>query len=106
MKTYVEPEEIILIEQAAPNLRDKLLIRMLFHLGCRVSEALGITIGDIDLTKGTVTIQHLKTRLKLYCPHCSARLGKRHSYCYKCGLSAFFGVNRPGFRSKPAGLSE
>jgi integrase/recombinase XerD len=86
MKAYIELEEITFMEQAAPNLRDRLLIRLLFHLGCRVSEVLGITVEDIDLTKGTVTIQHLKTRLKLSCPQCGARLGKSHSYCYKCGM--------------------
>ena len=43
-KAYLEPEEIVKLEQAAEYLRDKLLIRLLFHLGCRVSEALGITV--------------------------------------------------------------
>ena len=85
MKSYLEPEELELMEKAATNLRDRLLIRLLFHLGCRVSEALGITVEDIDLTKGTITIQHLKTRMKLSCPHCGAKLGKSHTYCPKCG---------------------
>jgi len=62
MKSYLEPEELELMEKAATNLRDRLLIRLLFHLGCRVSEALGITVEDIDLTKGLITIQHLKIR--------------------------------------------
>jgi len=48
MKTYLEPKEIERIEQAAECLRDKLLVRLLAHLGCRVSEALGITVEDID----------------------------------------------------------
>jgi integrase/recombinase XerD len=43
MKSYLEPEEIVLMEQAATNLRDRLLIHLLFHLGCRVSEALALT---------------------------------------------------------------
>jgi integrase/recombinase XerD len=58
---------------------------LLSHLGCRISEALGIAVGDIDLDNHTVTIQHLKTRMKLSCPKCSARLGKSHTYCPKCG---------------------
>ena len=73
------------MEQAATNLRDRLLIRLLFHLGCRVSEALGITVEDIDLTAGTITIQHLKLRTKLSCPTCSARLSKSSTYCPGCG---------------------
>jgi len=84
-KAYLEADEVEILEKAATNLRDRLLIRLLFHLGCRVSEALGITVEDIDRTKGTITIQHLKTRMKLSCPHCGARLGKSHTYCPKCG---------------------
>jgi len=84
-KAYLEANEVEALEGAASNLRDRLLIRLLFHLGCRVSEALGITVEDINLVQGTVTIQHLKTRMNLACPHCSARLGKRHTYCPKCG---------------------
>ena len=33
MKAYLEPNEIEQLENAATNLRDKLLIRVLFHLG-------------------------------------------------------------------------
>jgi integrase/recombinase XerD len=86
MKAYIEPEEIDGMEKAATNLRDRLLIRMLSHLGCRISEVLGLTVQDIDFHQGTVTIQHLKTRLKLSCPHCSCRLGRSHQFCPRCGL--------------------
>ena len=86
MKIYLEPEEVRLLENSATNLRDRLLIRLLFRLGCRVSEALGITVDDIDLTRGTVTIQHLKTRIRLCCPDCGAMLGRSHVYCPKCGV--------------------
>ena len=85
VKSYLELDEVARLEKAADNLRDRLLIRLLFHLGCRITEALGITEEDINLTKGTVTIQHLKTRLKLACPHCSMQLGRNHGYCPKCG---------------------
>jgi len=86
MKTYLETEEVIKLEEVATNLRDRLLVRILFHLGCRISEALAITVGDIDFNESTVTILHLKTRLKITCPYCNARLGKSHSFCPKCGL--------------------
>jgi len=85
MKAYLEPEEIALMEKVAMCFRDRLLIRLLFRLGCRISEALAIAVEDIDLANGTVTIQHLKTRMKLSCPHCDAKLGKSHTYCPKCG---------------------
>jgi integrase/recombinase XerD len=86
MKAYVEPEEVALMEEAATNLRDRLLIRILFHLGCRISEALALEVKDVDFTQSAVTIQHLKFRIKLSCPECSARLGKSHTFCPKCGV--------------------
>ena len=85
IKTYLEPEEVTRLSRAATNLRDLLLILLLFRLGCRISEALALTVEDIDLIKGLVSIQHLKTRLKLSCPICNMRLGRGHSYCHKCG---------------------
>ncbi len=84
-KTYLETDEVERLEKSATNLRDGLLIRLLSHLGCRISEALALTLGDINLLQGTVTIQYLKTRLKLMCPHCSTRLCRSHSFCPKCG---------------------
>ena len=85
MKSYIEPEEVTIMEQAASNLRDKIMVRVLFHLGCRVSEALSIAVEDIDLAKDLITIQHLKVRLNLSCPCCHAQLGRSHSFCPKCG---------------------
>jgi len=85
MKTYLKQEEIEMMGKAATNFRDRLLIQMLFRLGCRVSEALGVTVEDIDLTKGTVTIQHLKAHLKLSCAGCGQRLGRYHVFCPSCG---------------------
>jgi integrase/recombinase XerD len=85
MKTYLEPFEVTLLEEAATNLRDKLMIHLLFHLGCRISEALALTIEDVDFEHGTVTIRHLKASLKLSCTQCGQRIGKSHTFCPKCG---------------------
>jgi len=63
MKAYLEPSEVGRIEQQAVCIRDRLLIRILFRLGCRISEALALTAEDIDFAQGTVTIQHLKACL-------------------------------------------
>jgi len=87
VKAYLEPEEITLMEKAATCFRDRLLIRLLFRLGCRISEALALKVEDIDTVQGTVTIEHLKSRLKLSCPKCGARLGKSHKFCPICGDS-------------------
>ncbi len=86
IKTYLEAEDIEKMEEAAEYLRDKLLVRLLFHLGCRVSEALGITVDDINFSESTVTIKHLKERVKLSCPHCGGRLARAHKFCPGCGL--------------------
>jgi integrase/recombinase XerD len=85
MKVYVEPHEVILLEKAATNLRDRLLIRLLFHLGCRISEALSLSLEDVDFDRGTVVIKHLKAGLKLSCTGCGQRLGKSHIFCPRCG---------------------
>lgn len=85
MKAYLEPEEVAQMEKAASNLRDKLLIRTLFHLGCRVTEALSLAVEDIDFNQALLTIKHLKSRLKLSCVGCGQRLGRSHTFCPKCG---------------------
>lgn len=84
-KTYLEPNEIEQLESAAIYLRDKLLIRLLFHLGCRISEAITLTVDDVDFSKGTVSIVHLKRRLQISCANCGARLGVSHTFCPRCG---------------------
>ena len=85
MKTYLELREITAMEKVADNLRDRLLIRLLFRLGCRVSEALALRVKDVDLGRGAVTIEHLKVRLKLSCPNCRTHLGRSHTFCPGCG---------------------
>ncbi len=85
MKAYLEAEEIGIMEKAASNLRDKLLIRLLFHLGCRITEALSLKTDDIDFVQGTVTIIHLKSRVNLSCLGCGQQLGRRYTFCPKCG---------------------
>ncbi len=85
-KAFLELEEVRSLEDAAEYLRDRLLIRILFRLGCRISEALSLEVKDIDFSQGTVTIEHLKTRLKLSCPQCNARLAKSHAFCPGCGI--------------------
>lgn len=84
-KAYLEPNEVEQLEKVALYLRDRLLIRLLFHLGCRVSEALGLEVTDIDFNQGTITIEHLRSRIKLACSQCGAGLGKSHVFCPKCG---------------------
>jgi len=85
VKAYLEPSEVERLEKATAYLRDRLLVRLLFHLGCRLSEALGITVDDIDFDQGTIIIQHLKVRVIFSCPQCSTRLSKTAKFCPGCG---------------------
>lgn len=82
---YLAPEDTSLIEDAAECLRDKLLIRLLRRLGCRVGEVLGLEERHIDFARRQVKIEHEKLRISVSCPECGSRLGKRHVFCPKCG---------------------
>ena len=84
-KAYLEADEVRELEDAAEYLRDRLLIRLTFRLGCRISEALGIAVSDIDFNQGAVTIEHLKMRINLSCPDCDTRLSKTARFCPGCG---------------------
>lgn len=81
MSAYLTPVDMDRLEGAATNLRDKLLVRALFHLGCRVTEAVSIEVKDVDLATGTVTILHLKTRVRATCPHWGTPLARAHAFC-------------------------
>jgi integrase/recombinase XerD len=85
MKAYLDEEETEALEEAAGCFRDRLMIRLLARSGCRISEALSMQTKDIDFEAGTITIQHLKSRIKLACAKCSTSLGRSHSFCPKCG---------------------
>jgi len=82
---YLVPDDVLRLEKAADNSRDRLLIHLLFRLGCRISEALAITVDDIDFSTGKVSIVHLKVRLQLHCRQCGITIGLRHDYCPRCG---------------------
>ncbi|MCD6230322.1 MAG: tyrosine-type recombinase/integrase [Dehalococcoidia bacterium] len=94
MKTYLDSEEVRLLEEAATCLRDRLLIRLLFHAGCRISEALALNVKDINFEQSTITILHLKTRTNLFCPNCGARLGRGHKFCPACGIEVAQAASR------------
>lgn len=84
-KPYLTVEEVQRMAKAAKCVRDELLIRVLFWGSCRVSEALGIEVDDVNAAQGTVTIKHLKVRTKILCPHCGTRLSRSARFCPGCG---------------------
>jgi integrase/recombinase XerD len=71
--------------EAANNPRDKAFVALLARDGVRISEAIHVKECDVDFTNGTLSIVHLKERLKSKCPGCGAILGKRHIFCPGCG---------------------
>ena len=85
METYLTPDDVGKMEGAADCLRDRLLIRILFHLGCRISEVISLRVEDIDLVKGSVTVIHLKERVRVFCPDCKSGIAKAHRFCPGCG---------------------
>jgi len=54
MKAYLEPADVELMERVAICPRDRLLIRLLFRLGCRVSEALALKVRGINSAPAAV----------------------------------------------------
>ena len=51
MEAYLNSDAIKQMEEATTCFRDKLLVRLSFHLGCCVSEALILTVDDIGFTQ-------------------------------------------------------
>lgn len=94
---YLTPDQVVALEAAAANARDALLVHLLYRLGCRISEELGLSVDDIDFTSGRVTITHLKAKIVIMCKQCGARLGLKHEYCPKCGAKSESSLaSRPG----------
>jgi integrase/recombinase XerD len=76
------------LEEEAPSLRDRLLIRILFRCGPLVSEALRLRVEDVDFVGGGLRIEEVKTRVELACARCGGRLARSHAFCPGCGARA------------------
>jgi integrase/recombinase XerC len=53
---YLAVGEIKTLIEKAPTLLEKTLLIMLFSTGCRISEILNLTMKDVELEKGIVTV--------------------------------------------------
>lgn len=87
LKTYLAANEITALIDAAPTLRDKLIISFLADTGCRVSELLELTVQHIDFDQQLVLIPHLKIGIRKKCPKCGNSTGRRQNFCSKCGAN-------------------
>ncbi|ABL77516.1 site-specific tyrosine recombinase/integron integrase [Thermofilum pendens] len=54
---YLEAEEVFRMVNAAENLRDKLIVLLLFTTGLRVSELVSLRVSDVDLEKRTLRVR-------------------------------------------------
>jgi integrase/recombinase XerD len=64
-KPFAEAEAKRLIQAAAegPNpLRDRALLLLLFDTGCRIGELCGVSLDDLDLTKGSILFRQTKSK--------------------------------------------
>ena len=84
-RPYIEFQDGLTMEKAATNMRDRLLIKLLLYTGIRISEALALTVDDINFNVCTITIRHLKASVRRSCPSCGVRLSKTAVFCPGCG---------------------
>lgn len=87
LKTYLTADEITTLIDAAPTLRDKLIVSFLAETGCRVSELLQLTVQHIDFEQRLILIPHLKIGIRKKCPKCGKPTGRRQNFCPKCGAA-------------------
>lgn len=64
LKGYLEPEQVERLIEAAINPRDRLLIRILWRTGIRVSELTGLKVSDVDFESRAIVIKVQKMRRK------------------------------------------
>jgi integrase/recombinase XerD len=86
LKTVLTSKEITALIEAAPNLRDKVIISFLADTGCRISELLALTVDQIDFDQKMVLIPHLKAGIRKKCPQCGRSSGRRQNFCPRCGV--------------------
>jgi len=60
LKIYLDPEEIEMVISCCGNFRDKLIVRLLWRTGLRISELLSVRIEDIDFDNATLKVELLK----------------------------------------------
>lgn len=60
MRKYLKQEELKALLETPRRMRDRLIIKLLYETGMRVGELTALTIGDVDLDTGEITIQEAK----------------------------------------------
>jgi len=60
MRKYLKQDELKALLEAPKRMRDRLIIKLLYETGMRVGELTALTIGDVELESGEITIQKAK----------------------------------------------
>ncbi len=60
MRKYLKENELKALLEAPENLRDHLILRVLYVTGMRVGELCALRVGDVDLDEEAITIQRAK----------------------------------------------
>jgi len=60
VRKYLKQDELKALLEAPRRMRDRLIIKLLYETGMRVGELAALTIGDVDLEAGEITIQQAK----------------------------------------------
>lgn len=54
---YLTPEEVQAMVEAAQDIRDKLIVSLLYCTGMRVSELASVCVSDVDLEEGSIRVR-------------------------------------------------
>jgi len=95
LRGFMTVDQVWKMVDFCDNLRDKVLILVLFVTGMRISELcrpgkgvspdLGLRVTDILWEENTLIIRHSKrSGSKLSCPHCGTRLRRDFKFCPTC----------------------
>ena len=60
MRKYLKQAELKALLEAPRRMRDRLILKLLYETGMRVGELAALTIGDVELDTGEITIQQAK----------------------------------------------
>ncbi|MCU0858986.1 MAG: tyrosine-type recombinase/integrase [Thermoplasmata archaeon] len=60
MRKYLKQGELKALLEAPRRMRDRLIMKLLYETGMRVGELAALTIGDVDLEVGEISIQQAK----------------------------------------------
>jgi len=90
LRGYLRPDEVKKVIDHAGSLRDRLIMRLLWATGCRVSELLLLTVEDVSFRDGALVMWTLKRkkrrRYQRIVPVDDITLSMIKTYCRRYGI--------------------